>query len=167
VCAAVGDVCDILRFGDDLGMDTGPFMSPQTYREFFKPHHARLCAYVHAHSGMKTFLHSCGSLYELLPDLIEAGYDVINPVQTNCRNMEPERLKREFGKDICFWGGGCDTQGVLNRGTPELVREHVLRRLDVFAPCGGFVFNTVHNILADVPPANIVAMFDAVREFNG
>ncbi|MBT3290279.1 MAG: methyltransferase, partial [Victivallales bacterium] len=97
----------------------------------------------------------------------EAGYDVINPVQTNCRDMEPERLKREFGKDICFWGGGCDTRDVLNRATPAKVRQHVLERLKIFAPSGGFVFNTVHNILPDVPPENIVAMFDAVREFNG
>jgi len=167
VCAAVGDVCDILRFGDDLGMDSGPFMPPRVYRELFKPHHARLCDYVHRNSGMKTFLHSCGSLYELLPDLIEAGYDVINPVQTNCRDMEPDRLKREFGKDICFWGGGCDTRGVLNRATPAEVRRHVLERLEIFAPGGGFVFNTVHNILPDVPPENIVAMFGAIREFNG
>ena len=167
VCEAVGDVCDILRFGDDLGMDSGPFMPPRLYRELFKPHHTRLCDYVHRHSGMKTFLHSCGSLHELLPDLIEAGYDVINPVQTNCRDMEPERLKREFGKDICFWGGGCDTRDVLNRATPAKVRQHVLERLKIFAPSGGFVFNTVHNILPDVPPENIVAMFDAVREFNG
>ena len=167
VCEAVGDVCDILRFGDDLGMDSGPFMPPRLYRELFKPHHTRLCDYVHRHSGMRTFLHSCGSLHELLPDLIEAGYDVINPVQTNCRDMEPERLKREFGKDICFWGGGCDTRDVLNRATPAKVRQHVLERLKIFAPSGGFVFNTVHNILPDVPPENIVAMFDAVREFNG
>lgn len=167
VCAAVGDVCDILRFGDDLGMDSGPFMAPSIYRDLFKPHHTTLCDYVHANSRMKTFLHSCGSIHELLPDLIEAGYDVINPVQTTCRDMEPERLKRDFGKDICFWGGGCDTRTVLNRATPSEVRRHVLERLAIFAPGGGFVFNTVHNILPEVPPANVVAMFDAVREFNG
>jgi uroporphyrinogen decarboxylase len=167
VCAAVGDVCDVLRFGDDLGMDSGPFMPPDSYARLFKPHHARLCDYVHRHSGMKTFLHSCGSIYELMPHLIEAGFDVINPVQTNCRNMEPERLKREFGRDICFWGGGCDTRAVLNRGTPHGVREHVLRRLEILAPGGGFVFNTVHNILPEVPPANVVAMFDAIESFNG
>ncbi len=96
VCAAVGDVCDILRFGDDLGMNTGPFMSPSTYRAIFKPRHKMLCDYVHRHSGMKTFLHSCGSIYRLMPDLIEAGYDVITPVQTVTQDMEPERLKQEF-----------------------------------------------------------------------
>jgi len=167
VCDAVGDVCDILRFGDDLGMDSGPFMAPETYRGLFKRHHATLNAYVHEHSGMKTFLHSCGSIYKLMPDLIDAGYDVINPVQTNCVDMEPERLKREFGGDITFWGGGCDTRHVLNRATPEGVRSHVLERLEVFAPGGGFVFNTVHNILPEVPPENVTAMFDAIAEFNG
>lgn len=167
VCQAVGDVCDILRFGDDLGTNDGPFLSPKLYRKLFKPHHTRLCAYVHQNSRMKTFLHSCGSIYKLLPDLIEAGYDVINPLQTDCRDMEPEKLKREFGKDICFWGGGCDTRNVLNRATPREVRRHVLERLETFAPGGGFVFNTVHNILPDVPPENIVAMYEAVEEFNG
>ncbi len=166
VCRAVGDVCDILRFGDDLGMDSGPFMPPELYRRFFKPRHTQLCAYVRRHSRMKTFLHSCGSLYQLMPDLIEAGYDVINPVQTSCRGMEPERLKREFGRHVTFWGGGCDTRRVLNRGTEAEVRRHVLGRLAVFTPGGGFVFNTVHNILPEVPPENITAMYEAVAEFN-
>jgi len=167
VCRAVGDVADILRFGDDLGMISGPLMSPECYRRLFKRYHARLNAYVHAHSGMKTFLHSCGSIYRLLPDLIDAGYDIINPVQTNCAEMDPTALKREFGADITFWGGGCDTASVLNKGTPEDVRRHVLERCAIFAPGGGFVFNTVHNILPEVPPQNVLAMFEAVREFNG
>jgi len=162
----VGDVADVLRFGDDLGTDNGPFMAPATYRRLFKPRHAALCDYVHRHSGMKTFLHSCGSIYRLLPDLVEAGYDVINPVQTACRDMEPERLKREFGKAVTFWGGGCDTRRVLNRGTPQEVRDHVRRRIDILAPGGGFVFNTVHNILPEVPPENVAAMFEAVREYG-
>jgi len=165
-CQAVGDVVDICRFGDDLGMDTGPFMAPAIYRKFFKPRHAQLCAYVHRHSTMKTFLHSCGSIYSLMPDLIEAGFDVINPVQTACYQMEPERLKSEFGRDITFWGGGADTRHVLNRGTPQEVKDDVKRRLDILAPGGGFVFNTIHNILPDVPPENIVAMYEAVEEFN-
>ena len=105
-------------------------------------------------------------IYDLMPDLIEAGYDVINPIQTNCRDMDPAQLKAEFGKDICFWGGGVDPRMVLNRGTPEDVRRQVLERLEIFAPGGGFVFNTVHNILSEVPPQNIVAMYDAVEEFN-
>ena len=110
---------DILRFGDDLGTDQGPFMAPKTYRNLFKPRHTQLTDYVHRHSQMKTFLHSCGSIYQLLPDLIEAGYEVINPVQITSRNMEPERLKQEFGKDITFWGGGADTRHILNHGTPD------------------------------------------------
>ncbi len=167
VCRAVGDVADICRFGDDLGTNGGPFMSPAMYRRYFQPRHAQLCAYVHQHSRMKTFLHSCGSIHALLPDLIAAGFDVINPVQTNCRDMDPDRLKREFGRDICFWGGGCDTRHVLPCATPAEVKRHVHERLEIFAPGGGFVFNTVHNILPEVPPQNIVAMYEAIAEFNG
>jgi uroporphyrinogen decarboxylase len=166
VCAAVGDVADILRFGDDLGTDRGPFMSPKMYQKLFKPRHTRLNAYVHQHSRMRTFLHSCGSIHKLLPDLIEAGYDIINPVQITAKDMEPERLKKDFGKDITFWGGGCDTRHILPRATPAEVRDHVRRNIDVLAPGGGFVFNTVHNILPDVPPQNIVAMFEAIDEYR-
>jgi uroporphyrinogen decarboxylase len=166
VCRAVGDIAHIIRFGDDLGMDSGPFMSPEIYRRLFKPRHSQLCEYVKRHSRMHTFLHSCGSIYSLLPDLIEAGFEIINPVQTSTRDMEPERLKREFGREITFWGGGCDTRTVLNRATPEEVKEHVLRRLEIFAPDGGFVFTQIHNILPEVPPENIVAMFEAIREFE-
>lgn len=167
VCEAVGDVADILRFGDDLGMTHGPLMSPATYRELFKPRHSLLNAFVKKNSSMKTLLHSCGSIADLMPDLIEVGYDVINPVQTNAAGMDPVRLKREFGKDITFWGGGCETAGLLDRAAPEQVRAHVLDRLEILAPGGGFIFNTVHNILPEVPPENILAAFDAVREFNG
>lgn len=113
---------------------------------------------------MKTFLHSCGSIYALMPDLIEAGYDVINPVQLSAKDMEPRRLKKEFGNDITFWGAGCDTRRILNHGTPQEVSDHVKAMIDIFAPGGGFVFNTIHNILPDVPPENIMAMFRAVDE---
>lgn len=167
VCRYLGDVVDVIRFGDDLGMDSGPFMAPATYRELFKPRHRQLCDYVKAHSSMHTFLHSCGSIYQLLPDLIEAGFDVINPVQTSSADMDPRRLKQEFGSDICFWGGGCDTRSVLNRGTPQQVRDHVRERLEIFMPGGGFVFNPIHNILPDVPPANVLAMFETVADFPG
>lgn len=166
VCKAVGDVVDIIRFGDDLGMSTGPFMSPDTYRELFKPRHKILCDYVKTHSKMHTFIHSCGSISSLMPDLIDAGIEIFNPVQTNSRDMDPLFLKREFGDACTFWGGGIETVGTLNVGTPEQIREQVLERLEVFSVGGGFVFNTVHNILPDVPPENIVAMFDAVAEFN-
>jgi uroporphyrinogen decarboxylase len=166
VCQAVGDVVDILRFGDDLGTDQGPFMSPRIYRSLFKPRQKILNDYVKNHSQMHTYLHSCGSIYRLLPDLIDAGYEIINPVQTNTRDMQPERLKREFGKQITFWGGGCDTRQILNRGTPAQVKDDVRRNIEILAPGGGFVFNTIHNILPDVPPENIVAMFEAVDEYR-
>ncbi len=165
VCTAVGDIVDIARLGDDLGMDSGPFMRPAVYRKLFQPRHKILCDYIKEHSNMHTFIHSCGSIYKLMPDMIEAGFEIFNPVQTNAKNMEPERLKQEFGNDITFWGGGADTRVVINRGTPEEVKEHVRRRLEIFSPGGGFVFNTVHNILPDVPPENIVAMFEAIDEF--
>ena len=167
VCESVGDIADVIRFGDDLGTDQGPFMRPEIYRSLFKPRHRVLCDYVRCHSSMHTLLHSCGSIDLLIPDLVEAGFEVLNPVQTNANGMDPARLKREFGNDVTFWGGGVDTRTVLNSGRPDEVRRQVLDRLEVFAPGGGFVFNTVHNILPDVPPANIVALYDAVREFNG
>ena len=166
LCRAVGDVVDIVRLGDDLGMDRGPFMSPAMYRQLFKPRHQALCDYIHSHSSMRVFLHSCGGIAALIPDLIEAGFEILNPVQTNCRGMEPERLKREFGQDVTFWGGGCDTRHILNRRSPAEVKRHVRERLEVFAPGGGFVFNPIHNILPEVPPENIVAMFEAIAEYN-
>lgn len=167
VCDSVGDIVDIIRFGDDLGMTSGPFMDVDTYRSLFKPRHKQLCDYVKTHSQMHTFIHSCGSISSLMPALIEAGIEIFNPVQTNARQMEPEFLKKEFGQDCTFWGGGVETVGTLNNGTPEQVREQVLERLEIMSAGGGFVFNTVHNILPDVPPQNILAMFDAVKEFNG
>lgn len=167
VCSSVGDVVDIIRFGDDLGMDSGPFMSPGIYRELFKPRHRQLFQYVKENSSMKVFLHSCGSIYRLLPDLVEIGLEIVNPVQTQSFEMDELRLKEEFGDKLTFWGGGADTRRILHSGTPGEVRADVLRRCDIFAPGGGFVWNTIHNITPDVPPQNIIAMFDAVREFNG
>jgi uroporphyrinogen decarboxylase len=166
VCNAVGDIVDIIRVGDDLGMSSGPFMDVDTYKTLFKPRHKMLCDYVKSHSKMHTFIHSCGSISILMPDLIEAGIEIFNPVQTNAWKMEPEFLKKEFGKDVTFWGGGIETVGTLNVGTPELIKEQVQKRLEIFSKDGGFVFNTVHNILPDVPPENIIAMYDAVKEFN-
>ena len=166
VCKAVGDVADIIRFGDDLGMTQGPFMAPEIYRQLFKPRHKILCDYVKKHSTMHTFIHSCGSIALLMPDLIEAGIEIFNPVQTNAFGMDPAFLKKEFGKDCTFWGGGIETAGMLNEGTPEKIRAQVLERMEIFSKGGGYVFNTVHNILPDVPPQNILAMFDSVREFN-
>lgn len=166
VCNAVGDIVDIIRFGDDLGMSTGPFMDAETYKTLFKPRHKILCDYVKSHSKMHTFIHSCGSISLLMPHLIEAGIEIFNPVQTNVYRMEPGFLKKEFGKDCTFWGGGIETAGTLNSASPSKIREQVLERMEIFSKGGGFVFNTVHNILPDVPPQNIIAMFDAIKEFN-
>jgi uroporphyrinogen decarboxylase len=166
VCNAVGDIVDIIRFGDDLGMTSGPFMDVEIYRELFKPRHKILCDYVKTHSKMHTFIHSCGSISLLMPDMIEAGIEIFNPVQTNAWRMEPAFLKKEFGKDCTFWGGGIENVGTLNTGTLQQVRDQVFERMEIFSKGGGFVFNTVHNILPDVPPENIVAMYDAVKEFN-
>ena len=166
VCEAVGDVVDIIKFGDDFGMNTGPLMSPEIYRQLFKPRLRQLCDYVKGHSKMHILLHSCGSIYKLMPDMIDAGIEIFNPVQTNCTDMDFRMLKEEFGSSCTFWGGGIETAGTLNLGSPEQIREQVLERMDVLSKGGGFVFNTIHNILPDVPPQNIVAMFNAVKEFN-
>jgi len=165
-CEAVGDLVDIIKFGDDLGTTNGPFISNEMYCEFFKPRHKMLCDYVKANSSMHTMLHCCGGIYQLIPELIDAGFEILNPVQINAVNMEPWRLKKEFGRDLTFWGGGCDTKSILNQATPQRVKDHVKQNLEIFAVGGGFVFNTVHNIMPDVPPENIVAMFEAVNEFN-
>lgn len=166
-CSTVGDIVDVIRFGDDLGMTSGPFMDMGTFRKFFKPRYKVLCDYVKKHSNMKIFLHSCGSIKQYIPDLIEVGFDILNPVQTNCYDMDPFTLKKEFGKDITFWGGGVDTASILNRATPEDVRKDVLNRCEIFSKDGGFVFAPIHNILSEVPPQNIIAAYNAVKEFNG
>jgi len=145
-------------------MQTGPQISPAMYRKFFKPRHKLLWETARKLAPVKVMLHSCGSLHALLPDLIEAGLDIIQPVQTTSRDMEAERLKREFGRDICLWGGGCNTRDVLPTAAPQQVAEDVRRRVKALAPGGGFVFQQIHNIMADVPPENIVAMLDAARE---
>jgi uroporphyrinogen decarboxylase len=165
-CEAIGDVVDIIKFGDDLGTTHGPFFAAETYNEYFKPRHKMMCDYVKANSSMHTMLHCCGGIYELIPELIEAGFEILNPVQINAVNMQPEKLKKEFGRDVTFWGGGVDTASILNRATSEQIKEHVKRNLEVFSVGGGYVFNTVHNIMPDVPPQNIMAMFEAVNEFN-
>ncbi len=160
---AVGDQIDIIVFGDDLGMQSGPQISPEMYRRIFKPRHKLLWETAKRLAPVKVMLHCCGGVRELLPDLIDAGLDAINPVQITCGGMEPRGLKRDFGGDIVFWGGGCDTREVLPLGTPQTVRDHVRRQVEIMSKGGGFVFQQVHNILANVPPENVVAMFEAVR----
>ncbi len=159
----VGPYIDVIVFGDDLGMQSGPQISPRMYREFFKPRHARLWQRAKQLADAKVMLHCCGGVRPLLPDLIDAGLDAINPVQISCRGMEASGLKRDFGNSITFWGGGCDTQWMLSHATADQVRDHVEEQIEILRPSGGFVFQQVHNILADVPPQNIVAMLDTAR----
>jgi len=160
--SAVAESIDVIVFGDDLGMQSGPQVSPAMYREFFQPRERVLWQRVKERAPrLKIMLHCCGGVRELLPDLIAAGLEAINPVQITCRGMQAEGLKRDFGKQLTFWGGGCDTRDVLSHGTPLQVREHVRRQVELWRPGGGFVFQQVHNILADVPPANVVAMYEA------
>jgi len=160
---AVGDFIDVILFGDDLGMQTGPQLSPAMYREFFKPRHALLWQRAKELADVKVMLHCCGGVRELLPDLIDAGLDAINPVQISCTGMDAAGLKRDFGRDIVLWGGGCDTQVILPYATPAQVKEHVREQIDILSPGGGFIFQQVHNILATVPPENIVAMLEAAN----
>jgi uroporphyrinogen decarboxylase len=164
---AVGDYCFAWGIAaDDSGTQRGEFVRPELWAEMIKPHYKKLCDWIHAHTSWKVFLHSCGSIHHLIPHFIEAGIDILNPVQTSAANMDPARLKREFGERIVFWGGGCDTQRVLGQASPDEIRQHVKERLKIFAPGGGFVFNQVHNIQANVPPDNVLAMFEAAYEFG-
>ncbi len=151
---------------DDAGTQRGEVLAPGLFAEMIKPHYKRLCDWMHANTGWKTFLHSCGSVYHYIPEWIEAGVDILNPVQISAANMEPERLKQEFGDKIVFWGGGCDTQSVLPLGTRDEVREHVRHNIEVFSPGGGYIFTQVHNIQKNVPVENVEAMFEAAWEFG-
>lgn len=164
---AAGPYVQIVKVNDDLGMQSGLMFSPEMFREIFKPRYKALFDLIKSTSpGVYIFMHSCGSVYEVLGDLIDVGLDILNPVQTTAANMEPERLKREFGKHLTFWGGGVDTQHVLPFGTPEEVRADVTAKMRAFAPGGGFVFNESHNIVPGVPPENILAMFETVKELR-
>ncbi len=146
--------------GGDWGTQTGPFVRPSVYGEVCFPYLKEFCTFVHANSDFRIFNHSCGAVREFIPYFIDAGIDVLNPVQISAAGMEPEGLKRDFGDRISFWGGGCNTQTVLNLGTPEDVRRNVVELTAAFKPGSGFVFNQVHNVMGDVAPANIVAMLD-------
>ena len=160
----VGDVIDVAQIADDIAGQNGPLISPRSYRKLLKPLHKELCDFIHARTNAKIFMHSCGAIRTFIPDFIEVGVDIINPVQVSAAGMDSAELKRDFGKDIVFWGGGVDTQRVLGTGTPQAVREEVKRRLDDFMPGGGFIFNTVHNIQGNVPAENMVAMWETVQE---
>ena len=161
----LGDVVDVAVEADDYGTQQSMLVSPAMYRRIFKPLQAELFAIIRKRlpDGF-IFFHSCGNVRALIPDFIEIGVDILNPVHITAAGMEPVALKRDFGRDICFWGGGVDTQGVLPSGTPEQVREDVKRNVAALMPGGGYVFNTVHNIQADVPPENIMAMLETLWE---
>jgi hypothetical protein len=152
--------------GTDFGMQNGPFISPKAYRSLYMPFHKRVNDWVHTHTQWKTFIHSCGSVRLLIPDFISAGFDILNPVQCSAANMAPEDLKREFGRQITFWGGGVDTQRTLPFGTPDEVRTEVRERIRIFGPGGGFIFDPIHNVQAQTPVENVLAMYETVRDFG-
>jgi len=160
----LGDAVDVVGEADDLGAQSTPLFSPRTYRELVKPLHAELFAFIRARTRAKILFHSCGAIRDLLPDLVEIGVDVLNPVQVSAAGMDTAELKRELGRDLVFWGGGVDTQRVLGIGTPDEVRAEVARRIADLAPGGGFVFASVHNIQANVPAENLGAMWETVEE---
>lgn len=161
-----GDVVDVICDGDDLGTQESLLLSPDTYRRLVKPRHRELYQFIHDRTAAKVFLHSDGAIRPLIPDLIDVGVDIINPVQVSAAGMDSAGLKRDFGSEICFWGGGIDTQHVLNVATSAEVRAEVRRRVDDFKPGGGFVFAAVHNIQANVPMENVLAMWEALQEYG-
>jgi uroporphyrinogen-III decarboxylase len=166
--AAVGGAVDaVFICGTDFGSQTSSFCSAKTFRELYFPYYRRLLDWIHRNSQWRCFKHSCGSVARFLPSFIEAGFDILNPVQCSAVGMDAAGLKAKYGDRLTFWGGGVDTQRTLPFGSPEEVRKQVLERCQIFAAGGGFVFNTIHNLQAGTPVANVIAMFDAVREFNG
>jgi len=162
----VGKYIQVVKLADDLGMQRGPIISPKLYRKLIKPRQRELYTFIKKRTKAKILLHSCGSVYNLIPDFIEIGVDALNPIQVSAKDMDTKRLKREFGNKLTFWGGGCDTQHILPQGTPNQVREEVRRRIEDLAPKGGFIFTPVHNIQYDVSPENICALYDAALEFG-
>jgi len=163
--AEVGDLVDIVYTADDLGSQKGPLISPQTVKSLFNPHFKRLWDHIRKNTPAKLLHHSCGSVYAFIPDFIEMGVDALNPIQVSAKDMDPAKLKAEFGKDITFWGG-VDTRYVMPRGTTRDVRDEVALRIKQMAPGGGFVLAAVHNLQPEVPPANIVELFHAGKELG-
>jgi len=162
----VGKHVDIIVLGDDYGTQEDLQISIQMFRKLFKPHLKALCDFIRERSDVYIFLHSCGAVSKLIPDLIDVGIQILNPVQTSAKGMSPELLKKKFGKDIVFWGGGCDTQRILPFGTLEEVENDVKRRIDIFAPEGGFVFAAIHNILQEISPEKCLILFDTARDYG-
>ncbi len=164
---AIGDMIDVIYItGTDFGAQNGLFISKDLYREMFKPFHSKINNWIHENTEWKSFMHCCGSVYELIPDFIDAGFDILNPVQISAKDMEPEKLKKEFGKDIVFWGGGVNTQKTLPFATPEQVMDEVKSNIEIFSTNGGFVFSTVHNLQARNPIENVIAMLETVKKYR-
>jgi hypothetical protein len=162
---AAGNRLDVIFItGTDFGTQRGPFISPNAYRDLFQPFHRRICEWIHSHTPWKIFIHTCGGVRPLIEDFIDAGFDILNPVQCSAEGMEPRRLKEDFGSRITFWGGGVDTQKTLPFGTPEEVYREVCERIEVFNRDGGFVFDAIHNIQAGTPVENVLAMMEAIRD---
>jgi hypothetical protein len=157
----------VFMCGTDFGTQSSTFCSPEQFDEMWLPYYKRMNDWIHENTQWKTFKHSCGAVETFMDSFIRAGFDIINPVQINAAGMDPKKLKERYGRDLVFWGGGIDTQQVLPFGTPAEVREQVLRTCEIFNKNGGFVFNTVHNAQANVPVENMVAMLEAIKEFNG
>ncbi len=165
--AEFGDCVDVVNEADDMAGQNGLLFSPETYRRLIKPRHVRLFAAIKkAAPQVKVFFHSCGAIRPLIPDLIEAGVDILNPVQFSARGMDLFELKRNFGKDLVFWGGGVDTQGIFTTGSPRDIRDHVKRNIEALASGGGFIFATVHNTQANVSPQNFMAMWESLQEYG-
>jgi len=162
----VGDVVDVIMIGDDLTGQTGPLFRPDFYRRVVKPRHKRLVEHIRSRTEAKIWYHTCGACTEYIPDLLDNGIHILNPVQISASNMDPADLKARFGDRLVFWGGGIDAQHVLPKASPETIREHVRRNLEIWKPGGGYVFNNVHNIQAGVPPENILAMYQAAYDYG-
>jgi hypothetical protein len=166
--SVIGENIDaVFICGTDFGTQNSTFCAPEQFDEIWMPYYKRMNDWIHENTSWKTFKHSCGAVESFMPKFIEAGFDIINPVQINAAGMDPLHLKNTYGKDLVFWGGGIDTQNVLPNYAPEKIREEVLNLCEIFATDGGYVFNTVHNVQANVPVENLVAMINAVKEFNG
>ena len=161
IYSVVGDkVCAVFISGTDFGTQCGPFISTEAYCDLYQPFHKEVNNWIHKNTNWKSFIHSCGSVYKLIPGFIESGFDILNPVQCSAAEMNPQKLKKEFGSELTFWGGGIDTQKTLPFGTPDEVKKEVKERIDTFAPGGGFIFNSIHNIQALVPVENLMAMLE-------
>jgi len=165
--AVSDDVDAVFLCGTDFGTQNSTFCSTATFRDLYFPYYKRLNDWIHRHTTWKCFKHSCGSVARFIPSFIEAGFDILNPVQCSAKDMGADRLKAAYGEKLTFWGGGIDTQRILPFGSPAEVKAQVKQRCEIFAAKGGFVFNTIHNVQAKTPVRNLIAMLEAVREFNG